>query len=365
MSAEAHAGGFSAHAVRLAWILALAYLLVVVYASAQPFHGWRLPPPDLAGFLAAPWPRYITSEDIFVNVAAYAPLGFLLSIGWGARLGAGRGVVAATVCAAAASLALETVQLFLPARIASNVDLLTNGVGALIGAMAAPLFAPTRILGGKLHAVRHQLFREGMAADVGLVILCLWPLIQFHPTAQLFGAGAVRASLQLPAYSSFTPALALGGEAAVAFFNLLGVGLLVSVLLRGGERPMLLIGLVAGAALVAKAASAAALNKAGAPLAWFTPGVTIGLLGGWVMLYGVTRLPRAGQLALGALCIIVATVAINLAPDNPYQSVSVRLIAGGQSHFLNFSGIVRALSDLWPLLAVGFFLYGLAARRRL
>jgi len=158
---------------------------------------------------------------------------------------------------------------------------------------------------------------------------------------------------------------ALSGEAAVAFFNLLGVGLLVSVLVRGAERRMLLIGLVAGAALVAKAISSAALNKAGAPLAWFTPGVTIGLLGGWVMLYGVTRLPRAGQLALGALCIVLATVAINLAPDNPYQSVSVRLIAGGQSHFLNFSGIVRALSDLWPLLAVGFFLYGLAARRRL
>jgi hypothetical protein len=83
------------------------------------------------------------------------------------------------------------------------------------------------------------------------------------------------------------------------------------------------------------------------------------------MLYGATRLPRAAQPALGALCIVLATVAINLAPDNPYQSVSVRLIAGGQSHFLNFSGIVRALSDLWPLLTVGFFLYGLAARRRL
>lgn len=365
MSAEAHAGGFSAHAVRLAWILALAYLLVVVYASAQPFHGWRLPPPDLAGFLTAPWPRYITSEDIFVNVAAYAPLGFLLSIGWGARLGAGRGVLAATVCAAAASLLLETVQLFLPARIASNVDLLTNGVGALIGAMAAPLFAPRRILGGKVHTVRRQLFREGMAADAGLVILCLWPMTQFHPTTQLFGAGAARASLHLPAYSSFTPALALGGEATVAFFNLLGVGLLVSVLLRGAERRMLLIGLVAGASLVAKAVSAAALHKVGAPLAWFTPGVTIGLLAGWVVLYGVTRLPRGAQLALGALCILLATVAINLAPDNPYQSVSARLIAGGQSHFLNFSGIVRALSDLWPLLAFGFFLYGLAARRRL
>lgn len=362
MSPDTQAGGFSAHAVRLAWILALAYLLIVVYASVQPFHGWRVPPPEFTAFLAAPWPRYITSEDIFVNLAAYAPLGFLLSIGWGVRLGAGRGVLAATFCAAGLSLALETVQLFLPSRIASNVDLLTNSIGALMGAMAAPLFAPTHILGGKLHALRRRLFRDGMAPDVGLAIICLWPLTQFHPTAQLFGTGAVRASLQLPAYSTYTPALALTGEATVTFFNLLGVGLMVSVLLRGSEHRMLLIGFLTGFALVVKAISTAALHKAGAPLAWLTPGVTIGLLGGWILLYGATRMPRAAQFAVAALCIVVATVAVNLAPDNPYHSVSARLIAGGQSHFLNFSGIVRALSDLWPLLAVSFLLYGLAVR---
>jgi VanZ family protein len=359
---RANREGFSAHTVRLAWILGLAYLLIVVYASVQPFHGWRMPPPEIARFLAAPWPRYITSEDIFVNLAAYAPLGFLLSIGCGARYGAGRGVLAATFCAAGLSLALEAVQVFLPSRIASNVDLLTNSVGALMGAMAAPLFAPTRVLGGKLHAVRHRLFHEGMAADVGLVIVCLWPVTQFHPTAQLFGAGAVRASFELPAYLSYTPALALGGEAAVTFFNLVGIGLMISVLLRGAEHRMLLIGLVTGAALVLKAVSTAALNKGGAPLSWLTPGVTIGLLGGWTLLYGVTRLPRAVQFALAAFCIALATIAINLAPDNPYHSVAARLIAAGQSHFLNFSGIVRALSELWPLLALSFLLYGLTER---
>ena len=75
--------------------------------------------------------------------------------------------------------------MFLPARIASNVDLLANSLGALLGAMAAPLLAPTRILGGKLHAARHRLFRDGMTADAGLVIVALWLITQFHPTAQL------------------------------------------------------------------------------------------------------------------------------------------------------------------------------------
>jgi len=44
--------------------------------------------------------------------------------------------------------------------------------------------------------------------------------------------------------------------------------------------------------------------------------------------------------------------------------VPPRLLVRGASHFLNFSGIVRALSELWPLLAIGFLMYALAARKQ-
>lgn len=363
-SREARAG-FSAHSVRLAWILAVAYSLVIVYASVQPFHGWRTPPSEILRFLTAPWPRYITLEDIAVNLAAYAPLGFLLSIGCGARYGAGLGVVTAAFCAAALSLGMEAAQMFLPSRIASNVDLLTNSLGALIGAMAAPLFAPTRILGGKLHALRHHLFVEGMAADIGFVIVCLWLLTQFHPTAQLFGTGSLRAAFELPAYFAHTPQLAFSAEAAVVLLNLLGVGLLVSALMSGTARRMPVIGAVVGAALAIKLVAAVTLAKSSAPLAWLTPGVSLGLMGGLIVLYGAVRMPRAAQLAAAALCVAAATVAINLAPDNPYQSIPPHLLARGASHFLSFSGIVRALSELWPLLAVGYLVYALGVCRTL
>ena len=63
-------------------------------------------------------------------------------------------------------------------------------------------------------------------------------------------------------------------------------------------------------------------------------------------------------------CIAVATAAINLAPDNPYQYVPPRLVARDAGHFLSFSSIVRALSELWPLLAIGFLLYALPAGQR-
>ena len=356
--------GFSPHSVRLAWMLAVAYLLVIVYASLQPFRDWRSPPEEILYFLFAPWPRYTTLQDIVVNFAAYVPLGLLLSVVLGARQGPARGAVTATLAAALTSLAMEAAQMFLPARIASNVDLLANSLGALVGAMAAPLLAPTRVLGGRIHAARRRLFLEGMPADAGLVIVGLWLITQFHPTAQLFGAGAIRATLDLPPYSTHTPWLAFTGEAAVVLFSLLGVGLMLSAFARDSERRVLVIGAAISAALCFKTLNAVALVQASAPVAWLTPGVLFGLCAGSLLLWGAARFPRTAQLTAAAACIVAATVAINIAPDNPYHSVPPRLLATGASHYLSFSGIVRALSELWPLLAISFLVYALAARKR-
>jgi len=360
--AEPRSGGFSPHSVRLAWILALAYLLVIAYASLQPFRDWRAPPEEVLHFLLAAWPRYITLQDVAVNVAAYLPLGFLFSIACGARFGPARGAIAAMIAAAVVSLAMEAAQMFLPARISSNVDLLANAVGALLGAMAAPLFAPTRILGGRLHAARHHLFHDGIKADAGLVIVALWLITQFHPTVQPFGTGGIRATFDLPAHLAHTPSLAVGGEAVVVLLSLTGVGLMVCALMRGASRPLPVIATLITAVLLLKIVTAVVFDLASTPLAWLTPGVTLGLLVGFALLYGAAHLPQLAQLVVAAGCIAAATAAINLAPDNPYHSVPSLLLARGTSHFLSFSSIVRALSELWPLLAIGYLGWVLGAR---
>src|SRR3954469_14396861 len=91
----------------LAGYVALAYTLVIAYASAQPFAGWRMPPPEVLAFLTAPWPRYITSTDISLNVVAYLPLGAMLFFALRARLPARLAFMLATVLAALLSLLLE------------------------------------------------------------------------------------------------------------------------------------------------------------------------------------------------------------------------------------------------------------------
>ena len=120
-----------------AWPLALIYTALIVYASLYPFEGWRYVGIAPWSFLGAPLPRYWTGFDVAANLAGYAPLGFLLALSalrTKPRLPA---VLLATVGAALLSLAMESLQTYLPKRVASNVDLALNLAGAWLGALAA------------------------------------------------------------------------------------------------------------------------------------------------------------------------------------------------------------------------------------
>jgi VanZ family protein len=105
-----------------AWPLALIYAALVIYASLYPFDGWR--PVGIAPwtFLAAPLPRYWTGFDVAANLLGYGPLGFLLALSalrTSPRLPA---VLLAALGGGLLSLVMESLQTYLPMRVASNVD---------------------------------------------------------------------------------------------------------------------------------------------------------------------------------------------------------------------------------------------------
>jgi hypothetical protein len=150
----------------------------------------------------------------------------------------------------------------------------------------------------------------------------------------------------------------------VVTLNLLGVGLMLSALLRDGQRPVLVSGTVIGAALVVKWITTALIVQMPTPLTWLTPGVLTGLAAGSILLFAAIHLPRQARLGVATACIAAATVAINLAPDNPYQSSPPQMFVRGSSLFLSFSGIVRALAELWPLLAIGYLACALGSNRK-
>jgi hypothetical protein len=52
---------------------------------------------------------------------------------------------------------------------------------------------------------------------------------------------------------------------------------------------------------------------------------------------------------------------VNLAPENPYLAYS--LAVWRQGHFLNFNGLTRLVSTLWPFAALAYVLAVVARAR--
>ena len=335
----------------LALYLAVAYAALTAYASLHPLSGWRDTGAPALDFLAAAWPRYYTGFDLAANILAYVPLGFLLVPALQARLGIAAAALLAALAGAGTSLGLETLQNFLPSRVPSNIDLACNGIGAMIGAAAGMNWGRELVDGGRLHRLRVRLVVPGRAADFGLVLLGLWLLAQLNPELLLFGTGDLRALLELPAlpYSARRFALI---EALVAAAGLLAAGLVVWSLLRRQSRGLLAALLLAPLAI--KAFANALLVNAAQFVHWLTPGNAAGLAAGALALWAATWLPPLAQRILAALALLFATALVNLAPENPY--LAAQLAVWQQGHFLNFNGLTKLVSSLWPFAALPYLM---------
>ncbi|MDD5175899.1 MAG: VanZ family protein [Sterolibacterium sp.] len=330
--------------------LATAYTLLVIYASLHPFSGWHDSGASPAAFLFAAWPRYWTVFDLVTNILAYLPLGFIWVPTMQPRHGPYWAVVWATALGICLSLSLETLQNFLPSRISSNVDLGCNSLGALLGAFAGARWGAALLDGGRIHGLRMRLIGDGAMADAGLVLLALWLLTQLNPETLLFGNGDLRNLLSeiglqapLPYRAEQFPWL----EAGVTATNTLALCLLFGCLLRGDSYllPTALIGM----ALLVKSFSLMLLMST-AGLSWATSGSLAGLMAGMVLWLLAMQLPARVRQALAALALLLATVLVNLAPENPYLTAILRVWQ--QGHFLNFNGLTRLTSALWPFLVL-------------
>jgi VanZ family protein len=331
---------------RLFGYLTLAYTAVVVYASLQPFTGWRMPPDEILRFLIEP-PRYFTLNDIVFNFLGYIPFGVLAWLAWRRALGSAPALAAAIVGAALLSLAMESLQMFLPARVSSSLDIVINVAGATVGAGVTALASAPRFTGHALTAIRNRMFLPGAAVDVGIVMVAAWLATHLYAGPQLFDTGDLRDLLQLPTRADYTPQLFILTEAAAVALNTLGIGLLIASLMRDGRhRFSAAIGLIVGG-LAIKTVSDAILGET-APFIWATPGAVLGLSAGGLLLYPCLLTRRAVQIWLTAACIVVAVVVINLAPDNPYHAVLPLLIDETHSHYLRLHRIARTLSVSWP-----------------
>ena len=344
----------------LARYLLLVYWLLVGYGSLYPFSGWRDQGFSPFEFLDAPFPRYYTTFDVAVNLVAYFPLGFLAVLALAPRLRGAAACGAAVALAAATSFALEALQTYLPDRIPSNLDFALNVAGGLAGA-AAGLAATDWLVGHHgLRALRHRLFRPGHGVDLGLVLAALWVFSQLNPETLLFGNGDLRELFHaLPAELHAAETFARA-EAGVAAANAIAAGLFVTLLVNAGQPVRLVVLALIGAALVTRTAAFAILLAPNEALTWLTPGAAVGLAIGVIVALATVRLPRPWAVALCGLGLMAATALVNVAPENPYLAQSLTMWP--QTHFLNFNGLTRLVSALWPFAAVTY-LFAVATAR--
>jgi VanZ family protein len=329
---------------------------VIVYASLQPFAGWRAPPDEVLGFLTAPWPRYTTATDISLNVVAYLPLGAMLFFALRPPLAAAVAFVVATLLAATLSLLLESVQMFLPARIASNVDLISNSAGAALGALSALLLT---LWNNPLAALRGRMVRAGKLGDCGLLVIAMWIVIQFHPSPLAFGSGNVRDTLGITPMFMHSSQAYLLAETAVVALAIIAMGLMISLLMqspRHALRGMLLVSLLI---VAAKSMAAIAFTRTTNWLHWLTPGVAVGFAAGAAGIALLIWFAPPVRAVLAILCVLAGVTVVNITPDNPYQTLPAYMASVQTTHLANFASILRILSQCWPLAAI-ILLLGLA-----
>jgi VanZ family protein len=338
------------HPSQLPQYFAVLYGAMIVYASLEPFAGWMAPLPGTRFFLFATWPTRYTRYDIAINVVAYLPFGLALALIAG-RAGAAARFGIAVAGGALLSLVMESLQMLLPTRDASMVDLLSNAAGAGLGALVA--LATRRVPGlrNSLRAWRDRTFLHGRSGDLGLALLGVWLLAQVNPAIPLFAA-TYDPSLELTSDLAGTLL-----QAAQSAFNVVGVGLFLALLVRQrqhlGSAVMLLIGFT----LVLKGSAASLLLRHVVLETWLKPGVTVGILVGGLALLAAIWLPRPMRTTLCAIALLSSLVAPLLAPDMWQARVPIALFDWPYGQLLNFNRLTHAVLVVWPVLASVYLLW--------
>ena len=358
-----------------AWPLALIYTALIVFASLFPFDGWRAQGIDPLVFLLAPLPPpYWTGFDVTTNVVGYAPLGFLLVLAM-LRSGWTRGVVPlATLAGVLLSLAMEFLQIYLPRRVPSNLDLLLNAAGALAGALSAALLE-------RLGAIdRWSDFRgRWFVADASgaIVLLALWPVALLFPAAVPFGLGQVLERLEaaltelladtpflawLPVREAALDPLSPPAELLCVTLGLLAPCLLGYCVIRSaGRRALFALGVVALGVTLTALSAALSWGPAHA-WEWMGAPARVGVWGAMALAALLLALPRRACAAVLLLTLAWHLALLNQAPTSAYFAQTLQIWEQGR--FIRFYGLGQWLGWLWPYATLLYVLMRVSRRER-
>ena len=353
-----------------AWVFALAI------GSLFPITSWTARGLDPLAFLTEPWPRWWTSSDVLLNILAYVPFGLFGALATWPRAGVRGSIVWPVVAGFALSLSLEALQNWLPSRIPSRLDVLANGSGTLIGALAGALLAPRLIGQARLNAWFGRWFAKG--SYYGWLLLIAWILSQVAPQSRLFSAGELQlpwsdlgylnpmpelAGLTIRLTTSLTTGLT-GLTAAALLESLTVIAALVTVMLivtactRSPAPRAAIAGFIVLIALAGRSALVKTLMPDSVTDHWASAGALGGLLCGALLALGASTLrERARRRALVAAALTLLVTG-PIKPELAFQNSAA--MAWSTGSWRNVAGFQHGIASLWPALVL---VWGL--RRRL
>lgn len=320
-------------------MLLIAYLLLIVLGSLHSLEAWQSLRVWSLEFIIAPWPRYVTRTDISTNFLVYVPLGYLLALELAQPRHRGRGVLLASLLSMAFSLAMESLQQLSPGRIASNLDVLLNTLGACTGALLCLHHHRWLRAGRVILRWRRDWFRPTLGIDLGLWLLLLWGLAQFS-LLPMPGVGWL--GLHLRPFDTPPAGIAQLNFPwfAALFLEMVALGTYCATLLKPGRyvSAMLLLFLLAFAVKLLAATTLLRLRAAGGVLSLET--LAAFLLAFWFLLYPWVSRKRLAA----AACLLSMVLAVRLVLADYLLLPRVSL--------LNIHGLAKAVASLWPYLAL-------------
>lgn len=341
-----------------AWPLALVYMGLIVYASLYPFTEWRDQGIVPWAFLAAPLPRYWTGFDVAINVVGYAPFGGLLAL---SALRTGRfkhAILAPIATAAVLSLAMETLQSYLPARVPSREDWLLDTLGATMGAVTTVALAKLGAI-DRWSQIRARWFVA--QARGGIVLLALWPMALLFPPAVPFGLGQVLERVEdavgaqlvdtpfldwLPMRETDLQPLVPGAEMVCVSLGLLIPCLLGFCIIRSRLRRAAFVLMAVAAGIFVTALSAALSWGPAHAWAWLSLPVQVGMGLAVFLALTLVLVPWRASASLLLLSLGIYLSLLNQAPESAYFAQTLH--DWEQGRFIRFHGLAQWLGWLWP-----------------
>jgi VanZ family protein len=356
-----------------AWPLAGIYAALIVYASLYPFEGWRSQGVDWTAFLFAPWPKYWTGFDVLSNVLGYAPLGFIVTLALRRSARHLPAVALSVLMGSLLALNMESLQLFLPARVPSNVDWELNTLGAFLGAISAWTLERFGFLD------RWSRFRANWFlpdAKGSLVLLALWPIALLFPVPVPMGLGQVleRTEDALALYLQDTPWLDWLPVREVELQPLLPIyeslcvclGLLIPCMLafsliRHLYQKALAWGLVLGCGVGFTALSAALTYGPVHAWGWLNAPVQVALIVAALLAVPMMWLNEKPLQVLALVGLVLQLTMLNNASASAYFALTLQNWEQGQ--FIRFHGLIQWMGWLWPFVLLAYLMQVLATPR--